>query len=278
MKERKDITRETLLRAFGETPPAFDAGIDAALRRLTNERRETIVKRKLFFVPALVLILLLLTAAAVAAIYPKTLERFAQFYGEEWGARLEQGDAAQIEESYTLGDVTYTVTDVIYEGGILYGTVVMEPAEGANVVLVPEDADVNDPMGVNLGYGETAPDGAKSYRQIAEERGARILLAKCVPDGYVLDGELLTGDIGYFDTATQEGTIVSSFEVCGPNGDIERAERYTLRMNPHNWEVTPEGEWLREEPDNTWLKAEWDVIVEPETAASAEASEAPGAP
>lgn len=261
MKKKTDITRETLLRAFGETPPAFDAGIDEVLRRLTSERKEPIVRRKLFFVPALALILLLLAAAAVAAIYPKTLERFTQFYGEAWGARLEQGDAAQVGASCTLGEVTYTVTDVIYEGGILYGTVIMAPAEGANVVLMPEDADVNDPMGVNPGYGETAPDGAKSYRQIAEERGARILLAKCVPDGYVLDGELLTGDIGYFDTATQEGTILSSFEVYGWNGGIERAERYTLRMNPYNWEVTPEGEWLREEPNSTWVKAEWDVTV-----------------
>lgn len=71
MKKKTDITRETLLRAFGETPPAFDAGIDEVLRRLTSERKEPIVRRKLFFVPALVLILLLLAAAAVAAIYPK---------------------------------------------------------------------------------------------------------------------------------------------------------------------------------------------------------------
>lgn len=31
-----------------------------------------------------------------------------------------------------------------------------------------------------------------------------------------------------------------------------------------NWEVTPEGEWLREDPDNTWLKDEWVVTVTPE--------------
>lgn len=264
MKKRTEITRQTLLRAFGETPPAFEAGIDATLRRLTSERKEPIVKRKLFLIPALVMALLLvLLAAAMATIYPGTLERFTQFYGEAFGTQLEQGDAAQVGESTTLGDVTYTVTDVIYGDGVLYGTVVMEPAEGANIVLIPEDVDVNDPMGVNISYGETAPDGAKSYRQVAQERGARIVLAKCVPDGYVTGGELLTGDIGYFDTATQEGTIVSSFEVYGAEGEIAWAEHYTLRMNPHNWEITPEGEWLREEPNNTWQKAEWDVTVTP---------------
>lgn len=263
MKGKSDITREALLRAFGKTPPAFDAGVHATLRRLTGDREETIVKRKLAFAPVLVLILLLLTGVAVAAMYPGTLERFTQFYGETWGERLEQGDAAQVGQSYTLGDVTYTLTDVIYEGGALFGTVLMEPAVGANVVLIPEDTDVNAPVGVNAGYGETAPDGAKSYKQIAEECGARILLVKCVPDGYLLDGTLLSGDIGYFDTATAAGAILSSFELHGQNGMIGQAERYELRLNPHNWEISPAGEWLREEPNNTWKQAEWDVTVEP---------------
>lgn len=263
MKKKTDITREQLLRAFGETPPAFGAGIDATLRRLTSERKEPVMKRKLTLAPVLVLVLVLLAGMAVAAMYPGTRERFTQFYGEAWGDRLGQGDAAQIGASHTLGDVTYTVVDVIYEGGRLFGTVVMEPAEGANVVLIPEDTDVNDPMGVNVGYGETAPEGAKSYREVAKERGAKILLAKCVPAGYVLDGTLLRGDIGYFDTATPEGAILSSFELHGQNGMIEQAERYELRLSLHNWEITPEGERLREEPNNTWKKAEWDVTVEP---------------
>ena len=60
----------------------------------------------------------------------------------------------------TLGSVTYTVTDVIYEGGVLYGTVVMEPAEGENVVLMPEDSDVSEPAGYNIHCGEAAPEGA----------------------------------------------------------------------------------------------------------------------
>ena len=89
------------------------------------------------------------------------------------------------------------------------------------------------------------------------------MLVKCVPDGYVIDGELKTGDIGYFDTAMTDGSIVSSFEVYGESGGIGRAPVYTLRLNPHNWEITPEGEWLREGEESTWLKADWNVQVEP---------------
>lgn len=257
-------TRETLLRAFGPTPDDFAQRIDDTLRRLTSEKEDRVVKRKLRLAPVLVLALALLAGAAVAAaLYPRTAERFEGFYGEEFGAQLERGDSAQLNAALTLGDVVYTVSDVIWSDGVLYGTIVMAPAEGANIVLIPEDCELSDPAGYNIHYGEKAPEGAKSYLELARERGARIVLAKCVPDGYVIDGELKTGDIGYFDTAMTDGSIVSSFEVYGESGGIGRAPVYTLRLNPHNWEITPEGEWLREGEESTWLKADWNVQVEP---------------
>lgn len=267
MKKRDNApTREELLRAFAATPPAFKDGVDATLRRLAQDKEERVVKRKLTLAPALALALVLLLAgvALAAALYPRTADRFGELFGEEFGARLSQGDIAESGDSYTLGDVTYTMTDVIYEGSVLYGTVVMEPAQGANVVLLPEETEVTDPAGYNIHYGEEAPADAKSYKELAQERGARIVLAKCVPDGYLLDGELLSGDVGYTDTVTPEGTIVSSFELHGWNGGIERDARYVVRMRLSNWEVTSEGEYLREEPNNTWKKAEWDVTLAPE--------------
>lgn len=263
-RQEYEPSREELLRAFGETPQAFKARIGYTLRRLTTEKEERRVKRKLAFAPVLVMILaLLLAGVAVAALYPRTAERFSELYGEDFGARLLQGDAAESGERCTLGSVTYTVTDVIYEGGVLYGTVVMEPAEGENVVLMPEDVDVNEPAGYNIHCGEAAPEGADTYAELAAERGARIVMAKCVPDGYMLDGDVMSGDIGYSDTVTQDGAIVSSFELYGWNGGIERADSYTLRFYLSSWEVTPQGEWLREEPDNTWVRETWDVTVTP---------------
>ena len=263
-RQTYEPSREELLRAFGETPQAFKARIGYTLRRLTADQEECRVKRKLVLAPVLVLILaLLLAGVAVAALYPRTAERFGELYGEDFGARLLQGDAAESGERCTLGSVAYTVTDVIYEGGVLYGTVVMEPAEGENVVLMPEDADVSEPVGYNIHNGEAAPEDAKTYAQLAAERGARIVMAKCVPDGYMLDGDVMSGDIGYSDTVTQDGAIVSSFELYGWNGGIERSDSYTLRFYLSSWEVTPQGEWLREEPDNTWVRETWDVTVTP---------------
>lgn len=264
-RQEYEPSREALLRAFGDTPQAFKARVDATLRRLSTDKEDYIVRRKLTLAPVLVLALIALLAAgvAVAALYPQTAERFGDMYGEDFGRRLLQGDAAESGARHTLGDVTYTVTDVIYEGGVLYGTVVMEPSEGASVVLMPEDTDVHDPAGYNIHEGETAPEGAKSYAELAAERGARIVLAKCVPDGYLIGGEVMSGDIGYSNTATKDGAIVSSFELYGWNGGIERAQSYTLRLYLSNWEVTPQGEWLREEPENTWVRETWDVTVTP---------------
>ena len=241
-RQTYEPSREELLRAFGETPQAFKARIGYTLRRLTADQEERRGKRKLVLAPVLVLILaLLLAGVAAAALYPRTAERFGELYGEDFGARLLQGDAAESGERCTLGSVTYTVTDVIYEGGVLYGTVVMEPAEGENVVLMPEDADVSEPVGYNIHNGEAAPEDAKTYAQLAAERGARIVMAKCVPDGYVLDSGAMSGDIGYSDTVTQDGAIVSSFELYGWNGGIERSDSYTLRFYLSSWEVTPQG-------------------------------------
>ena len=43
-----------------------------------------------------------------------------------------------------------------------------------------------------------------------------------------------------------------------------RAEKYEVSVYIANWEVTPGGEWLREEPENTWMYEDWTVTVEPQ--------------
>ena len=70
--------------------------------------------------------------------------------------------------------------------------------------------------------------------------------------------------VGYDQIPQPDGTIRFYFEFAGREGGIERAESYDVILSIANWEVTPEGEWLREDPDNTWLKDEWVVTVTPE--------------
>lgn len=278
-REVDEPTREMLLRAFADTPPEFDDALRSTLTRLQSEKEEKTVKRKLSMAPVLafVIVMILAVVAVAAALYPQTVERFRQNYGEDY---LKGDETAQVNASYTLGDVVYTLTDVVWERGMLFGTVVMTPREGANIVLIPEDHDVSDAAGYAVYYKEEVPEGTPSYRELAKERGARLVMPKCIPDGYVIDGNVMSGDVGYFDTPMHDGSIVTSFELYGWNGSIEHAESYVLQMNPHNWEVTLDGEWLREEPDNTWLQDTWQVEVFPVlkdgTQAEIKAPELPG--
>ena len=212
MNRPGDLNREELLRAFKSTPPAFEAGVDRTLRRLTSEKEEPIVKRKLAFAPALVLALVLLTSVAfAAALYPKTIDRIRSFYGDDFAGQLETyGESVELNQSTVLGDVKYTITDAVWSGGVLYGTIVMEPVEGANILLIAEDMEVTGPVGYNPGYGEVAPEGTKSFAETAEETGATIVLAKCIPDGLVVGD-----DVGVAEFVTPENTIMSTFELYG---------------------------------------------------------------
>lgn len=227
------------------------------------EGSEKIVKKKISAAVVLMIVLAIAGATALAAtLYPKTLERFTESYGQEFGAHLGRGDTAQMGNSYILGDVKYTVTDVIWADGVLYGTVVMEPADGANVVLLTmEEMDFD---GVNT----LLADGKTTLLRYAQERGAKLLYVDCIPNGYVLDGRTLSGDVGISCNRMEDGNAVVSFEICGWNGGIARAQEYTLNLLLRSWEVTEENKVLETGKE----RYEWIVKAVPEMKAAAKES------
>jgi hypothetical protein len=241
---------------------------------LHQQKEETIVKRKLStgFLLAAVL-LLVLAATAIALTSSKVADVFGWFYGDSKKDELLEGDIAPSGQSVTLGDVTYTLDEVIYSNNMLYGTGTISAAQGKEAVLLAEDYFVNDTAGYILHYGkENIPLGAPTYAQLASQKGCKILLAKCVANGLVENGELNASEIGYTQLPQPDGTIRFTFEFAGGavddnnrlvEKDIGRAAAYTLSLHISNWEVTQDGEWLREEPNNTWLKEDWLVTVTP---------------
>ena len=68
-------------------------------------------------------------------------------------------------------------------------------------------------------------------------------------------------DIGEVCVAQPDGSILGGLEMSTES--MERSSQYTLELRVSNWEITPEGEWLREEPENTWLKENWTVAFTP---------------
>lgn len=227
---------------------------------------------------------------AIAATLSPTIEWFGYLYGPKLAEELEQGTIIPISQARDLGDVRYEWVETIHvsvpeerrepvdpedrmedeelqqtnefaANNVLYGTVKITPKEGANIVLIPEDFSINDPMGYNIYYGEKAPEDAPSYLDTAIAKNARIILAKAVPDGVILNGELQIADIGYACTPNKDGSLTYHYEVY----NVPQMDEYTIQMYIGNWEINREGGWLREEPNNTLLSESWTLTVKPET-------------
>ena len=211
------------------------------------------------------LVLALLCGIALAVYESRTADLAGWFGGEERKEALLAGDIAPSGESTRLGDVVYTLDDVIYKDGTIYGSGVIRAAEGANIVLIDENRASMSPRAIPCTTARTTPcpttrPATPSWRRSGEPG---LILAKCVADG-VLDENGEPDSVGYDQVPQPDGTIRFYFEFAGREGGIERAESYDVILSIANWEVTPEGEWLREDPDNTWLKDEWVVTVTPE--------------
>ncbi|MGI6234130.1 MAG: hypothetical protein ACOYI6_02625 [Christensenellales bacterium] len=212
-----------------------------------------------------------LLGTAIAASLPATTAWFQQLYGQKKAETLQSGTLMPMHETRILGEVQYEWLETIHVGdtgqnefitdsNMLYGTVKITPANGANLVLIPEDFRITDPAGYHIFMGEKAPESAPSYLDLAKEKDAKIVLAKAVPHGILIDGVLQQGwEIGYSYAFDHDGSLHYYFEIPM----VKTMPEYTILMRINNWEITREGQWLREEPHNTWLKEDWIVTIKP---------------
>lgn len=252
-------------QVYEPVPPELDLRLAYTLACLEEEKPGA---RKLTLRAAVIALALMLALGGVAyaVLASKVADIYGWFYGEEKKESLLAGDIATLEQSYTLGDVTYTLDEVIYEGGTLYGTGTMRPKEGANVVLMASDYYLWDPAGYILHAGdeEAVPEDAPTYLELAQERDAKILRPICYAQGYLQeDGELSSPEVGNFILPNPDGTIRFTFEFEGYQSKINRADSYVIRFVAGNWEIDREGNHLREEPNNTFVSGVWDVTAAP---------------
>lgn len=257
------MTQNDWRMAYEPLPPQLETRVKRALAALDDASKRRFQVRTAVLVLALVLAL---CGVACAVFESRTVELFGRFYGEGTKRELLSGDLAGVGQSVRLGEVVYTLDDAVYKDGTVYASGTIRPADGVNVVLLAEDYSVNDPAGYLLFYGEEEiPDDAPTYAELAQERGAKILHVDAIANGVLEEnGELNASSIGYGALPQRDGTIRFFFEFEGGESEIARAEKYEVSVYIANWEVTPEGEWLREEPENTWLYEDWTVTVEPQ--------------
>ena len=157
------MTQSELQRkVYGDVPQSFEHRVQYALHNTQKQKHP--VRRMPLRTALIVLILLALAGAACAAVLSRTADWFGAFYGQSWKDAALSGDVDQSHPTARLGDVTYTLDDVIVtgialdEGGMsvtendcryILATGTIRPAPGANVVLVPEDCELDEPSGPN---------------------------------------------------------------------------------------------------------------------------------
>lgn len=254
--------REQWRQAYEPLPKGLHQAVCYTLNNLEEKKMKKASVRAIAIALALVLAV---CGTAVALIESKTADIFGWLYGDEYKQALLAGDVAVSGESVTLGDIIYTVDDVIYENGTLYGTATIKAKEDANIVLIAPDYSVNDPAGYLVYYGEDEeiPADAKSYQERAYETAARVMCVNLVPNGVLADGELTcTESIGCSFLPQTDGTIVVCFEISNEEGNLARRESYELSLYIYNYEVDDTD---CAAPRETWeVNEAWTLAVKPE--------------
>ncbi len=217
--------------------------------------------------------LVALLGTGLAMNWPATVSWIQGMFGEEWAGKLQSGTLMNMQQIRVLGQVQYEWLEVIhvgeaeeksvpyfYEDNSLYGTVRIRPVQGANIVLIPEDTELTMFPGYNRHLGELAPEGAPTYLELAAEKNAKIILAKAVPQGALIGGKLQEDyEIMYDYSSQPDGSLLYHFQIP----QVPASQAYTIRLRLNNWEITKDGQWLRGEPHDTWLKDDWEVTVQP---------------
>lgn len=260
-------------RVYGDVPQSFQHRVEYALRQTKEERP---MKRFTLRTVALVLVLVAIASIACAAVLSNTAEFFGEYYGASWRFAATKGDIDTTRPSIQIGDLIYTMDDVIVTGisldddgftlnfdkcGYILATGTIKPAEGANVVIIPEDHAVTDPWNVSPAYvgHENVPADAVSVLEKANELDAKILCARVTANG-ILDenGDMIPCSIGYDGILQEDGTLLFSMEIQ-LDELIDRQDAYTLSVYVANHEVDAEDNHLMD----TRQAEDWVFTIKP---------------
>lgn len=270
-------------KVYGDVPQSFSHRVEYTLRRCEKEEAKP-MKRKPLVAIIITVLMLALTTTAVAAVLSRTTEFFGRFYGIDYLNKLEQGITYTGGQSTTFSNVTFTLNDIIstefksqlankdgpgyHELTVpfFFTTGTISAAEGENLVLLAcDEYTVDDPAGYALYYGDmypAAPEGAPTYAEIANEKGAVIRKVECIPNG-ILDenGNHYMGCVGYTLIPQEDGTVFFSVEIQ-PEVAVPQQDSYQLSLYICTEDVDLDGNPI----EGTRHSMDWIVTLVPEKA------------
>lgn len=261
---KRNYDKIDLREAFAPMP---EACYDAMMNAVRSVKEDKPMKRITFrAVGIAAVILVLLMAAAYAAFSSQVVAFFGRMYGDDMVEWLGQGDLATANQSYALGDVVYTLDEVIYRNNGLYGYGTIRPRESSNATLIAMDCTPDEPFGYDVhgagGTPEEAPEGTPTVADVARERGGKLYMVNpAIPEKIGVDGgELLSpGSVGMEVVPMRDGSIEYMFEVSDAFA-VGEGSTYTLVLNVRYDEMSLDGSI----PEGSRQQSSWTVEIQPE--------------
>ncbi len=205
-----------------------------AQRVIAQAKGEKPVKRKISLALVLCIVLgiaIIGTACALLAS-SQVADFFRQYWGKDMGDWLEDGKIAQVGESVTVGDVVFTLDEVVYRDRGIYG-VGTARAVGSNNVLVPMD------MADDWATWSRKEEG-KALISLAATTNGKIIMVNCIPDRIGVDeGTMLTVNAGVYNVRNDDGSITFSFETSGYA--LEDGTTYQVTLDYETAELGTDG-------------------------------------
>ena len=205
-----------------------------AQRIIAQAKGEKPVKRKI----SLALVLCIVSGIAVIGTACALLassqvaDFFRQYWGKDMGDWLEEGKIAQVGESVTVGDVVFTLDEVVYRDRGIYGIGTARAVDSKDV-LVPMD------MADDWAIWSQKEEGKALVSQAAATNG-KLITINCIPDKIGVDeGTMLTVDAGVYNVRNDDGSITFSFEASGYA--LEDGTTYQVTLEYETTELGPDG-------------------------------------
>ncbi len=241
------MNKPDFTKTYGEVPASFVYRVEYTLRQCQKEENNPMKRKKCIIILATVLCLAM-TTTAIAAVLSNTVDFFNLHYGGRFSEELESGKHVTGGQSIEMHGVVFTLSDAVISDHVttwgdndrelntlaFWATGFVSAAEGENIILLAgDDYCVDDAAGYALYYGDmypAAPEGAKTYAELAQEKCAVIRVVRAIPNG-ILDenGELYPTTPGASFIPHEDGTVEFSVEIMSET-EVPVQESYQLSM------------------------------------------------
>ena len=236
--------------AFGGMPAEMH---DALMKTARSVKEEGPVKKRISAALVLGIVLGLAVIGTACAVFSsRTADFFGLYWNRDLGESLRQGRIAQIGGSVTIGDVVFTLDEVVCKDRALYGVGTARPVR-ENDVIIPMDL-AEDPEAFAMN-GEAQALAAK-----AAASGGGILTVTAMPQKIGVDEGtmLMPGCVGYYDVVNEDGSVTFSFEATD-GFVISEGTSYQILMESSVCRIDGNGE----KTEGTQERAEWTVTCKP---------------